>query len=303
MEHVQDWAEWLRERGRGRRGNATLGAGTVRHHLNDLSNLYRRAAAEGKVSPGYNPVAAWDRKPKGRASEARWLEPHEAALLLEACKTYRPERDDVALDLHAVVSTLLLTGGRFSEVMGLALGDLNFERRTLTFRPHPWPSLKTETSRRVLPLWAQLEETLHEYLSRSHAPSGELLFPSDHRRVRGRDEEQMISDVRGALDVVAATAGWTAGEIRTKMFRHTYCAARLQTLDRGAPVSVYTVSRELGHGGESLVRRIYGHLGDVRHRSEAVEFRPAIVKQIQDPALRKAFRERFAAVRKLQVVA
>jgi hypothetical protein len=30
------------------------------------------------------------------------------------------------------------------------------------------------------------------------------------------------------------------------MFRHAYCAARLQTLDRGAPVSTYSVGRELG---------------------------------------------------------
>ncbi len=56
------------------------------------------------------------------------------------------------------------------------------------------------------------------------------------------------------------------------MFRHTYCAARLQTLDRGAPVSEYTVARELGHGGTSLVERVYGHLGSVRHRSEVVEY-------------------------------
>jgi integrase len=48
------------------------------------------------------------------------------------------------------------------------------------------------------------------------------------------------------------------------MFRHTYCAARLQTLDQGAPVSVYTVAKELGHGGETMVRRVYGHLGHVR---------------------------------------
>jgi integrase len=56
-------------------------------------------------------------------------------------------------------------------------------------------------------------------------------------------------------------AGWQPGEIRSKMFRHTYCAARLQTLDQGAPVSAYTVAKELGHGGESMVRRVYGHLG------------------------------------------
>jgi hypothetical protein len=53
----------------------------------------------------------------------------------------------------------------------------------------------------------------------------------------------------------------------------TWTAARLQTLDHGAPVSVYTVSRKLGHGSEEMVRRVYAHLGTVRHRSEVVEFR------------------------------
>ncbi len=57
------------------------------------------------------------------------------------------------------------------------------------------------------------------------------------------------------------------------MFRHTYCAARLQTLDHGAPVSPFTVAKEMGHGGDSLVKRIYGHLGEVRRRSEVVEYR------------------------------
>jgi hypothetical protein len=57
------------------------------------------------------------------------------------------------------------------------------------------------------------------------------------------------------------------------------CAARLQTLDHGAPVSVYSVGRELGHGGEALVRRVYGHLGTVRHRAEMVEYR---VEQYRD---------------------
>jgi hypothetical protein len=40
-----------------------------------------------------------------------------------------------------------------------------------------------------------------------------------------------------------------------------------------APVSIYTVSRELGHGSEEMVRRVYAHLGTVRHRSEVVELR------------------------------
>jgi integrase len=83
----------------------------------------------------------------------------------------------------------------------------------------------------------------------------------------------MLRDTRKLLDAVAVRVGWKPGEIRSKMFRHTYTAARLQTLDQGAPVAVYTVARELGHGGEAMVRRVYGHLGQVRHRAEVVEYR------------------------------
>jgi integrase len=85
--------------------------------------------------------------------------------------------------------------------------------------------------------------------------------------------EALLTDFRKLLDAVAKRGGWKAGEITPKMFRHTYTAARLQTLDGGHPVSVFTVAKELGHGGDSLVKRVYGHLGRVRHRAEVVEYR------------------------------
>ncbi len=77
----------------------------------------------------------------------------------------------------------------------------------------------------------------------------------------------MIRDVRKLLDAVGERAGFEHGSIRTKIFRHTYCAARLQTLDRGVPVAPFTVARELGHSGTAMVERVYAHLGQVRHRS------------------------------------
>ena len=46
------------------------------------------------------------------------------------------------------------------------------------------------------------------------------------------------------------------GEITPKQFRHTYTAARLQTLDQGGPVSAYTVAKELGHGSVAMVERV-----------------------------------------------
>jgi hypothetical protein len=58
-----------------------------------------------------------------------------------------------------------------------------------------------------------------------------------------------------------------------QLFRHSYCAARLQTLDAGARVSIYTVARELGHQSDEMVKCIYAHLGAARHRSGQAEYR------------------------------
>ena len=35
----------------------------------------------------------------------------------------------------------------------------------------------------------------------------------------------------------------------------------------------WTVSWELGHASTDRVENVYGHLGDVRHRAEVVEYR------------------------------
>jgi integrase len=177
----------------------------------------------------------------------------------------------LAILAYPLLATYLLTGGRESEVTGLELDDVSLDRKTITFRPNSWRRLKTPGSHRVVRLWPQIEEILGPYLHwRLMERGGGLLFPSP-----GSDREQPIQDIRRLLDRIASRAGVETGSLRTKMFRHTYCAARLQTLDRGAPVSSYTVARELGHESEAMVRRVYAHLGEVRHRSEVVEYRVA----------------------------
>jgi integrase len=265
---VRRWANRLLTTPNGRKG--TMSASSVRHHLSCLSNLYKRARAERFVPSGYDPVGDFDEKPSPPRGEAKWLEIHDAALLLEAARTYRPDPSKGGWRpvpfAYELIATFLLTGGRESEVLGLEVDDVSLDRGVVTFRPNKWRRLKTSTSHRSVPLWPQLREALERYLA-EHPPS-RLLFPSYRT-----GEEAMLTDFRKLLDAVAVRAGWKPGEIRSKMFRHTYCAARLQTLDGGAPVSTYTVAREMGHGGEAMVRRVYGHLGQVRHRSEAVEYR------------------------------
>ncbi len=267
---MRHWCARLLVTSNGRGGK--LSTGSVRHHLACLSNLYRRARAERLVPSGYNPVGDFDEKPSPVHREAKWLEVHDAALLLEAGRTYRPAapkggRLPIAF-VHELVATFLLTGGRESEVLGLEVDDVSLARDTVTFRPNRWRRLKTATSHRTVPLWPQLVELLRGYFPRREREPGTLLFPSFCRA-----EEAMVTDFRKALDAVAERAGWKAGEIRSKVFRHTYCATRLQTLDQGAPVSVFTVAKEMGHGGETMVRKVYGHLGQVRHRADVVEYR------------------------------
>ena len=99
----------------------------------------------------------------------------------------------------------------------------------------------------------------------------------------------MIRDLRKAVNAIATRAGWQAGEITTKQFRHTYATARLQTLDRGAPVAPWTVARELGHSATAMVERTYGHMGQVRHRAEGVAY------QVED--FRDALGDRLGALK------
>lgn len=178
----------------------TLSDSTVRDHLNSLSNLYRRAQGEEAVPSGHNPVAAWlgsvedSEKPTGTATrEAEWLEPEEAALLLEAARKFSP--DDSAGGhnfVHELLATALLTGGRKSEVLGLEVEDVSFDRDVIRFRENEHRGLKTKTSTRTVPLWPQLREILQPYVfdpERSGPTSG-LLFPSPRtgEDARGRPE-------------------------------------------------------------------------------------------------------------------
>jgi integrase len=280
------WTNHLRTVANGRSGK--LSEGSVRKYLNSLSNLYARAVSDELVLR--NPVAQMYTKPTEERREAEFLEAHEAALLLESARTYKASNEAGAFKhMHALLATFLLTGGRKSEVFGLELDDVSLQHRKVYFRPNGWRRMKTRGSERSMPLWPQLEEILRAYLVEREADGGiegSLLFPSG----RGGDEERMLDDVRKALDIIAKRAGFKAGQIRLHGLRHTYTAARIQTCDRGRPVSLYTVSRELGHRSTDMIEDRYGHLHDRTEEgcTEVVEFRIE--------AHKKQLKERLAAL-------
>jgi integrase len=185
MSDVQRWAQHLADTAL--QGDRPSGS-TVRHHLNALSNLYRRAQSEGVVPPGYNPVAAMLEEPAGRRLEARWLEVPDVALLLAAAaRPLAPVNGHPTALAHPLLAMFLFTGGRAAEVLGLEVADVSFDRKTVTFRPNGFRRLKTPISLRSVPLWPQLEEILGPYADqRVVERGGTLLFPGrggqpDHR--------------------------------------------------------------------------------------------------------------------------
>ncbi|MEX0912248.1 MAG: tyrosine-type recombinase/integrase, partial [Gemmatimonadota bacterium] len=273
------YVDHLRNMDNGRGG--TLSDTSVRKYLNSLSNMFKRAVSERYVKS--NPVGDMYRKPTENRVEAEYLEPHEAALLLEAARTYQPEGEERqdhggAISakpnpyMHAILAAFLLTGGRKSEVLGLEVDDVSFKLGKVYIRSNRWRRLKTKGSKRSIPLWPQLREVLEAYMLERERDGGlgSLLFPSN----RG-GEESMIRDLRKSLDRIGKRAGFPAGHIRMHMLRHTYTAARIQTLDRGAPLALYTVARELGHSSTNMIEDRYGHLHDraVLGGSEVVEYR------------------------------
>lgn len=272
---VEAYLAFLLRRDNGRGG--VLSPATANHYLNSLSNLFRRAVADEIVA--YNPVDRLLHRPPRCRGDTLWLEAHEVHDVLDFARTWRSPRPDLAMPfLYELISTLAYTGIRKSEALGLRVDDVDPTRRVVRIRPNEWRGLKTAEAERTVPLFSELHRILMPHLGERIRGRGCLLFPSP-----AHPEERPIRSLRRQLDhmpvprrlcLASENAGAPALRLRSRILRHSYCAARLQTLDGGAPISPFTVARELGHGDLAMVLRIYGHLGDVRCRGREVSYSP-----------------------------
>ena len=284
-EDLTAWVNHLRKQP-GRRGRM-LTETTIRKMLNSLSNLYARTVSEKRTTGvTANPVAEMFSKPTPDHEKARHLQPEDAAILLESARTYRADADQGAFRfMYPLLATFLLTGGRRSEILGLAVEDVSLSLGRIYIRPNQWRRLKTKGSARTVPLWPQLRTILEQYFADREREGGlgsGLLFPavvSEQERKKaakaGRTPpELMLVDLRKPVTKIAERAGFSE-PVLLHSLRHTYTAARIQTCDQGRPVQIYTVARELGHTSTAMIERVYGHL---HHRVQAgdpegVEFR------------------------------
>ena len=244
---------------------------TLLHELNALSNLFKRAMHDELVE--LNPIAQHMDKPIVKRNEAVYLESGEAVRFLEAARS-------VDAFWHAVFTTFLYTGGRSGEVRGLLVKDVDFQSNRVHFRPNVYrPYLKTEDSNRSVRLWPDLAGVINAYLDRTAGRDDPdaLLFPSPGRQMLNGDFRHWVARIVRQMNREAEPRGIAplAKRITPHGFRHTFTAARIQMIDNGQPVSLYTVARELGHGNTKLVEQTYGHVPEERHRSSVLTYREA----------------------------
>lgn len=259
---INDWILDMRRQG--------LAPQTIRHRLCALSTLLGHAVSDGYLP--YNPAHGdgVDR-PQVERGPAHWLESAEGHQLLVAAAEL--DRDPGFHGMHCMevlIGTALLTGGRRDEIFALQVPDLDFDAGLVHFRPNThYPRRKSKYATRSVPLWLQVRRILVTHVGQRE--SG-LVFPG----LRGKP----LHDARGSLDKVFENAKLKRPAGRAwHLFRHTYTAMRLQTLDHGEPVSLFTVARELGHGSVQLIEETYGHLLKQRkgQRLSVVEYRPVEV--------------------------
>lgn len=195
------------------------------------------------------------------------LESHVAAALLEACDLVPRTR----IPLRAITATVLLTGGRLHEVLGLEVGDIDFEHRIIRFQENKWR--RPKAGDRAVPLGLQLEAELTAYLSRN-APITGLLFPStkaggEKPLVRMVVAAQIERAGSYAVEALGSALGrkLRAKQVTESVLRRTYLVARLRTATDEE--SMRLVERELGSRALGLIQHAQYGASALAVRSEA----------------------------------
>jgi integrase/recombinase XerD len=155
----------------------------------------------------------------------------EVTLLLDSI----PDTTPVDLRDRALLELLYDTGARVSEVVGIGLGDLDFDEELILLTGKG-------SKQRLVPMGATLNAMLRDYLS----PRGRALFPD------AKKDTPLFLNARGGalsrqgvdliIDKRALTVGIDRARISAHVFRHS-CATHM--LAHGADIRV--VQELLGH--------------------------------------------------------
>ncbi len=229
-----------------------LSDSTVRQVYTVARAIGDDAVRDGRMAR--NPFATV-RRPRVMSREARFLEPHQVNLLLEAARGSRYE---------PLFHFLVHTGLRRGEALALTWDDVDLEERLVRVRGtlarvngdlrllEP----KSAKSRRTIPLSGPAADVLIAVRERTEAErnrAAQLWVQSGHVFVTDIGEPCEPRNALRALSAACRRAGLDGVGLHT--LRHS--AASVMLSER-VPLNV--VSQILGHSGISITADVYGHI-------------------------------------------
>lgn len=261
--HLQDFYVNLSERGVNEKTGGRLSASTVAHYHRLLSSMFSYAVRMGVVAA--NP-AARVKPPRSTQKEAACLTEEQAAALLEALEAEAPP-------FRAMVSMLLYTGLRKSELHGLQWVDLDAERGVLRVERelqyiqgqglHVRPP-KNKSSSRAVKLPLGLLDTLKQYRAwqtQERLKAGDAWHNEGWLFTQLDGRPKHPDSLPKQFKAFLRRCGLPQ-DVHLHTLRHS-CASFLIA----AGVDIRTVAKRLGHAQVSTTGNIYAH--QIRSADEA----------------------------------
>ncbi|RKE47370.1 MULTISPECIES: site-specific integrase [unclassified Sphingomonas] len=209
--------------------NEGLAPATVLKIKMIFSRSFELGARWGISGCDKNPIRAVQSKPVNNARQ-RYVTADEAAKLIAAAEASRNRQ------LAAIVSLLLLTGMRVSELLSAKWANVDLDRRTLFV-----PTSKTGRSRFV-PLAQAAVDVI------DNLPRGEFLFPNP------RDPAKHLTTIKHGWQTARDVAGLPG--LRIHDLRHSAASFMVNS-----GVDLFAVGKVLGHANVASTAR-YSHLAN-----------------------------------------
>jgi integrase len=263
---VEAW--WASLRGKG------LSQKRLRTIRGVLAGIFKRAVVSGLL--GRNPADAIAGRMGREDREVRqveWLTEPEMVKVLAVAKVREPSFSPFFL-------TIVSTGLRLGETLGLQVGDVDLERGKIairrSIRKHRIGSPKSGKPRTVDVPPATVT-VLRDWINTVRAEAA----------IRGQEATWLFPGATGqpredkcfapALRRILKAAG-ILRPLRIHDLRHTYASLALQ---RGVPLLV--VSRQLGHASIAITADTYGHLAPDATREAATAWEAILTEHSRNP--------------------
>lgn len=203
--------------------------------------------------------------PKGKRTEKeeelKYLNANEVEkLVIELKKQITPMYES-----RYILLIGLATGMRFSEIIGLAWKDIDFDNHTISIKrsydhviTHDFVNTKTSSSMRTISIDDQTMQLLREYKLGNSIKHPEYLFIDNSGHA--------ISNKACNNTLKRACRNTGIKEITCHALRHTHCSLLLY---KG--INIQYISKRLGHADVSTTYNIYSHIIDEMKESESAK--------------------------------